>query len=48
MISTIFIFILEPGSRFRHKVKKTFTFISQELLMLTKMIRVKNDQVKKE
>ena len=46
MIRTVFIFILESGSRFRHKVEKTPNFTSQELLVLTKIIRVKNNQVK--
>ena len=45
-VSTILIFILEPGSRFRQKVETSPNFISQEILILTKMIRVKNDQVK--
>ena len=31
-INTVFIFILESGSRFRDKVKKAPNYISQELL----------------
>ena len=42
MISTVFIFILESGWNLRHKVKKNPTnLISEELLMLAKIIRVK-------